>query len=120
VYEGIEVEKKKRNKASFFDRIKVLLVLGLFFLVLVTYNLNPPFVGWGESFEIAVSGLIGQVLLVLMGIEVARQIHYFISERSAAYNHFWSERFFGGVERTTQRSMSEWTTRSTACLPSRA
>jgi cell division protease FtsH len=110
VYEGVNVhEKKKRTKASFFDRTKILLILGVLFFVAVAYNLSPPFVGWSEALDIALSGVIGVSLLVLMGVEVLRQIHYYISEKSAAYNHFWSERVFGGVERATHRSMSDWT-----------
>ncbi|MFC7479257.1 hypothetical protein ACFQX7_03160 [Luedemannella flava] len=46
---------------------------------------------------------------VLVGVELLRQTHYLISERSAAYHHFWTHRIFGGFERTTHRRFSDWT-----------
>ncbi len=109
VYEGVKVEKDRRNPSSFFDRIKVLFILSIFFFILVTYNLDPPFTGWSEALDIALDNIIGKVLLGLMIFEVVRQVHYFVSEKWAAYNHLWSHRIFGGTERTTQRAMSDWT-----------
>ncbi|HYZ46707.1 MAG TPA: AAA family ATPase, partial [Actinomycetota bacterium] len=46
-------------------------------------------------------------LLVLAGLEVVRQIHYFISERSARYNRFWTDRVFQGLERRKSR-LNDW------------
>jgi hypothetical protein len=31
-------------------------------------------------------------LLVLLGLEIARQVHFLVSERSAAYHAFWTDR----------------------------
>lgn len=107
VYEGVIVEK--RNPASIFDRLKILLILGVFFLIAVAYQLSPPFIGWSEALEITLGTAIGVILLVLMGLEVLRQFHYFISERWAGYNHLWSNSVFGGMERALQGTMTDWT-----------
>ena len=109
VYEGVKVEKDRRNPASIFDRLKILLILGVFFLLAVTYQLSPPFTGWSEALEITLGTVVGFTLVVLMGLEVLRQFHYYISERSAGYNHMWSNSVFGGIERGLQGMMTEWT-----------
>ncbi|MDQ3569978.1 MAG: AAA family ATPase [Actinomycetota bacterium] len=46
-------------------------------------------------------------LLVLLVLEGMRQVHFLISERSAAYHHFWSHVVFGGIERRTGR-LDDW------------
>ncbi|RPI26387.1 MAG: AAA family ATPase, partial [Actinobacteria bacterium] len=107
VFDGMT--KERRRRAPLWDRVKVLVVLVIFFAVLVTYNLNPPFVTLGDAFEIAAGELVGGVLLVLMALEVLRQLHYFVSEHWAAYNHFWAETVFGGTERQTRKRTSDWT-----------
>jgi len=35
-------------------------------------------------------------IFLLAALELIRQVHYFISERSAAYHRFWTQRVFGG------------------------
>ena len=44
-----------------------------------------------------------------MGLELLRQVHYFVSERSAGYHRFWSYRVFGGFDRAMKRRFSDWT-----------
>ena len=39
----------------------------------------------------------GRFILTLLGIELLRQMHFFISERSPAYHRFWTHRVFGGT-----------------------
>ena len=46
-------------------------------------------------------------LTVLFAAELARQIHYLISERSGAWNHLWSDNVFGRLSRRTLR-FSDW------------
>ena len=50
-----------------------------------------------------------QWLLWLAGLEVVRQIHFFVSERSPGYHRFWSEKVFGGFDRAIHRRFSDWT-----------
>jgi ATP-dependent Zn protease len=67
---------------------------------------NPllPFVD-----AVRIQGADAQWLLWLMGLEFLRQVHYVVSERSAGYHRFWSERVFGGFDRATKRRFSDWT-----------
>ena len=51
----------------------------------------------------------GWWVFILLGLEVLRQVHFLISEHSAAYNRFWTETVFGGFERMTHRRISDWT-----------
>ena len=108
VYEGVIVEKSRRNPASWVDRLKVLLLFGFFFFIMVAYQLNPPFIGWGEALEITLSSALGIILMVVMGLEVLRQFHYWISEKSATYNHLWKHSIFGGIERSLQSRWNDW------------
>ncbi len=50
-----------------------------------------------------------QWLLWLTGAEVLRQIHFFVSEKSARYHGFWSRTVFGGTDRALRRRFSDWT-----------
>ena len=107
VYEGIKVETRKR--AAMFDRLRVLLIIGLFLFILVSYQLSPPFIGWSEALDIALSTGIGVVFVGILAFEVLRQIHYYISEKWARYNSFWKEKVFGGSDRVTRKWMNDWT-----------
>src|SRR5439155_26460075 len=46
-------------------------------------------------------------LVILIGLEVIRQIHFFVSEHWARYHRFWSNGVFGGFNRRVGR-MNEW------------
>jgi ATP-dependent Zn protease len=48
-------------------------------------------------------------LLVLLGLEVLRQLHFLISEHWSGYHRFWTNLIFGGFERMTHRRLSDWT-----------
>ena len=105
----MKIEKTRRLPKPFFDRLKVLIFLGIFFFILVSYQLNPPFIGWGEALEISLGTGLGFVILVIAAIEVVRQLHYFLSEKWAAYNHFWSDTFWGGSDRVSRKWLNDWT-----------
>ena len=49
----------------------------------------------------------GAWLLVLAGIELIRQIHFFVCERSPRYYRLWTESVFGRMERRAAR-MNDW------------
>jgi ATP-dependent Zn protease len=67
------------------------------------------FLGFGDVLRHYFQTTAGRVLATLFGLEVLRQIHYLISERSAAYHSFWQDRVFGGMERWTQTHFKPWT-----------
>jgi cell division protease FtsH len=99
-------ERTTRKPLAMWDRIKILVLLLGGFAVLVwgSYAENPTET-LGES--LSQTSRAHTWLLVLAGLEFIRQLHYLISERSAGYHRFWSQRVFGGFARRTGR-MNDW------------
>ncbi|GAA2673785.1 hypothetical protein GCM10010412_054470 [Nonomuraea recticatena] len=105
----VDPDTVTRKRMVFWDRIKILLVLSIVFLVLA----------WKEMADYA--GImpfddalrrIGENhpwIFYLLGAEFVRQVHFFVSERSSGYHRFWSRGVFGGFERWTHRRFSDWT-----------
>jgi cell division protease FtsH len=97
-----------RPKAPLWHRIRLLLLLGLIWLVVVWSAMaDNPLLPFVDAVRIHV--VESQWLLWLMGLELLRQIHYFVSERSAGYHRFWAYRVFGGFDRAMKRRFSDWT-----------
>ncbi len=93
---------KARRSTALFDRIRILaLLVGWFAFSLWRLRNDQPALTFGDA-------VIEQLrtaswLPFLAGIEVLRQTHYVISERSARYNTFWMKRFWGGIDRWKDR-----------------
>ena len=101
-------DRPTRKPLPIWDRIKFLLLLVLIWFILVwSVMANNPLVGFQDAMRI--ESRSGVWVFVLIGLEVLRQIHFLISEHWAGYYRFWTVKFFGGVERTTHRKMSDWT-----------
>jgi cell division protease FtsH len=101
-------DRPTRKPLPIWDRIKFLLLLILVWFILVWSAMaNNPLVGFQDALRI--ESRSGVWVFVLIGLEALRQIHFLISEHWAAYYRFWTVKFFGGVERTTHRKMSDWT-----------
>jgi cell division protease FtsH len=101
-------DRPTRKPLPIWDRIKFLLLLVLIWFILVwSVMANNPLVGFQDAMRIETRS--GVWVFVLIGLEALRQIHFLISEHWAAYYRFWTVKFFGGVERTTHRKMSDWT-----------
>ena len=91
-----------------WHRIRLLVLLGLVWLVVVWSAMaDNPLLPFVDAVRIHV--VESQWLLWLMGLELLRQIHYFVSERSAGYHRFWSHGVFGGFDRAMKRRFSDWT-----------
>src|SRR5215831_7722725 len=100
--------KVTRKRMSLWDRIKFLLLLVLFWWVLLWASMaGDPILTFNDALRIQLRA--GAWVFVLIGIEALRQIHFLVSEHWAAYNHFWTVTFFGGIERLTHRKLSNWT-----------
>jgi ATP-dependent Zn protease len=98
-------ERATRAKAVLWDRIKLLLFLGILWLagLAVVWSttvrpLDGPFI---DAVRTAITDYWW--LLALMGLEFLRQIHYFIEERSKGYYRFWQQSVFGGADRQLGR-----------------
>src|SRR5580698_6373885 len=103
-----ESQRLTRKPMPPWDRIKFLLLLVLIWWILVWSMLaNNPLVGYSDALKTQLHQ--GWWVFVLFGIEVLRQFHFIICEHWRGYYRFWSYKFFGGIERTTHRRLSDWT-----------
>ncbi|MEJ3655689.1 AAA family ATPase [Actinomycetes bacterium KLBMP 9759] len=97
-----------RKRMGLWDRIRLLLLFSVAWLIIVWAAMadNPllPFVDAAR-----IQAVDSQWLLWLAGAELLRQAHFLVSERSAPYHRFWSQRVFGGTERALRRRFSDWT-----------
>ena len=83
-----------RRPLLMFDRLKVSLVLlGVFVLLALLKMADNPLVGAGDAIRMTFNGY--GWILSLFSIDVLRQLHYFVAERSPGY---WS--VVGRVEST--------------------
>jgi cell division protease FtsH len=97
-----------RRRLSFWDRSKWLILLVVIWLLLVwSLMANNPLVGFIDACKIEAH--LGFWVFILIGLELIHQIHFFISERSAAYNQFWVKKVWGGWARFSDRRISAWT-----------
>ncbi len=97
-----------RKPLPLWDRIKLLLLLtALWFLLAWSQKSGNPLVSWSDAFRI--ESRSGAWILVLIGLELLRQVHFLISEHWAAYHQFWTNRVFAGFARVTHRRFSDWT-----------
>ncbi|GAB2818976.1 AAA family ATPase [Actinocorallia aurea] len=97
-----------RKRMALFDRVKYLLLLTVIWFVLVWAAMadNPllPFDDAARERHASSAWLYAIAV-----VELVRQTHYLLSERWSGYHRFWTDRFFGGFERQSQRRLSPWT-----------
>jgi ATP-dependent Zn protease len=99
-------DRTTRKPMGLWDRLKVLVLLvGLFFFFVLASTGDNPILPFREAVDQQLRGKWW--LAALAALEVVRQIHYLISERSAGYHRFWSQKVFGGVARRQGR-MNDW------------
>jgi cell division protease FtsH len=91
-------ELPTRRPSSLWDRVKILLLLvallGFFVAAEIADN---PILPVSEAINETLRSKVW--LLVLIGLELVRQLHYVVSEHSAPYHQFWTKRVFGGWNR---------------------
>jgi ATP-dependent Zn protease len=102
-------QRGTRKPMAWWDRSKFLLLIVVLFGLLVwnEYLRIEPLGSWLDAVEQIASGQ--RWLLVLGGLEVLRQLHFLISERSIRYHGFWTDRVFGRFNRFSERRFSAWT-----------
>lgn len=98
-----------RRRADTWDRIKFLVLLGIVMTAVIASSPDLGFLSFGEVLGNFFATTAGRVLAILFGLEVLRQLHYLISEKSAAYHSFWRDGVFGGFERFTHEHFKPWT-----------
>jgi cell division protease FtsH len=98
-----------RKPLPWWDRTKFLILIAALFGLLV-WNEYLRIEPLGSLLDAANQILADQPwLVILAGVEVVRQLHFAISERSVRYNRFWTETVFGRFNRVTERRFSAWT-----------
>jgi cell division protease FtsH len=100
-------DRRTRKPPPLWDRIKILLLLGIVWLILVWSQTTDPLVRFGDA--AAIVARADWWVFILLGLEVLRQVHFIISEHWAGYHQFWLRGVFGGFERLTHRRLSDWT-----------
>jgi cell division protease FtsH len=89
---------RTRRKLMFFDRIKVFVLLAAFLGYCVALQHSQiPIMSWGDALREQLSSK--WLLLALAGLELLRQIHNLISERSAGYHGWWTRNVWGAWNR---------------------
>jgi hypothetical protein len=89
-----------RKPMSLWDRSRLLLLFVVVWLIIVWASMaDNPLLPFSDAALIQLRD--SQWLLWLAGLEVIRQIHFFVSEKSAAYYRFWSKKVFGGTDRAS-------------------
>jgi cell division protease FtsH len=99
-------ERKTRRRSLFYDRIKILVILTVVFgFLVVKLKADIPIMTWGEAARQTAQDYWW--LFLIGGLELLRQLHYVVAERSAAYNTFWDSHVWGAWERRVSR-MNPW------------
>ncbi|HVE92172.1 MAG TPA: AAA family ATPase [Actinomycetota bacterium] len=95
-----------RRPLQMWDRIKLLVLFGVSWVVLVwatvaTDSASQP--------HLVVPHAVRRYswIVLLAALEVVRQIHYLLSEQSASYHRFWTETVFGSLNERTAR-LNPW------------
>ncbi|WP_030454228.1 AAA family ATPase [Herbidospora cretacea] len=102
-------DPRTRKKMAFWDRSKIIIFLVAAFLILTVKTMGE-FEGVMTFWDAVVyqAEATGWILW-LIGIDLIRQIHFLISERSAGYHRLWTKGIFGGFDRWVHRRFSDWT-----------
>ena len=103
-------ERETRVPAALWDRVKfVVLLLGLWacgLAVVWTTTVNPIGGPFSDAVRIAMHDYAW--ILVLLALEVLRQLNYLIEEHSKAYYRFWQKTVFGGLNHRLSK-LDDWT-----------
>jgi ATP-dependent Zn protease len=103
-------ERVTRKRLVFWDRVKFsVLIVGLWFIVVWYQMSTDPVLGFKDAAkqQLQVSSGAGRWLIVLLAIEVLRQLYYLVTETSKpAYRA--SNAMFGGSDKLAHR-MNDYT-----------
>ncbi|HYY07782.1 MAG TPA: ATPase, partial [Actinomycetota bacterium] len=103
-------QRETRAPSAMWDRVKFLLLLGLLWLsglaVVWAASVNPLGGPFSDAIRIALVDYAW--ILVLAGVELLRQLHYFVEEHSKGYYRFWEKKVFGRTK-GLGRGLDDWT-----------
>ena len=103
-------QRETRAPMSMWDRVKFLLLLGLLWVsglaVVWAASVNPLGGPFSDAVRIALVDYAW--VLAIAGLELLRQLHYFIEEHSKGYYRFWEKKVFGSTK-GLGRGLDDWT-----------
>ena len=100
-----DTDRKTRIQLSVYDRTKFLMLFALTFFVLAWANMaDNPLLSFADALNRTISGKVW--LVVLVGIEIIRQLHFALAELLAPYHGIWLK-YFALVERLLNK-LSDW------------
>ncbi len=100
-----DTDRKTRIHLSVYDRTKFLLLFALTFFVLAWASMaDNPLLSFSDSVSRTANEKVW--LIVLVGIEILRQIHFALAEILAPYHGFWLK-YFAFVDRLLNK-LSDW------------
>ncbi|MGO8959902.1 MAG: AAA family ATPase [Streptosporangiaceae bacterium] len=97
--------KPTRRALALWDRLKFIILLVLLWFIVVWYQMsNIPILGFHDAAlqQLQVSSGIGRWLVLLLGIEVIRQVSFLAAERSHRYYRA-ATTVFSGTDRAAHR-----------------
>lgn len=101
-------EPTTRPPMGLWDRVKfVVLFFGIWGVLVWNAYIEIEVVGGGLRDAVDEQLEAGSIWLFLAWLEVLRQVHYLLSERSAAWHGFWARRVFGGLNHRLSR-IDDW------------
>jgi len=100
-------DRTTRKPLAWWDRVKFFILFVGAFMVLVwaTMAQYSPIITFTDAFRTTLKG--SWWLLLLAGLELLRQINYFIEEKSERYYRFWTHSVFGRWDNRVSR-MDDW------------
>ncbi|MGN6243435.1 MAG: AAA family ATPase [Motilibacteraceae bacterium] len=99
-------DRPTRPKLALWDRTKLLLLLAVVVGVLWWYEYDQSLGLESPVAALPATATTYWWLLLLAGLEVLRQLHFLVAERSARYHRRWN-RLFAGTDRLTHR-IDDW------------
>ena len=100
-------ERRTRRKLDLGDRLRVLVILLAIFGFFLWRELDHnPLMSFSDAFYETLQRQ--QLVAILICLEFLRQVHYFVSERSAGWHHFVIGSVFGRWDRWVERR-NPWT-----------
>ena len=97
-----DADRPTRKPLALWDRIKILLLLGVLFWFFVWSEMaDNPILPFEEALERTLEAKWW--ILALVGLEAIRQAHFLLAESWPGYHRFWADGVFGRFERRAAR-----------------
>lgn len=106
-HKAIKADVRRRSQT--WDRLKFIVLLSVLLGISLSSKVQAPFTTFDQALNDLWNENFGRALLILLPLELFRQLHYLVSERLGGYNRLWSHHVFGGFERQAHKRLKPWT-----------